>query len=282
MPIDRSTRTLVAIALFLVAAFLVMDYVIEGAAPLTYWLPLVLFLAGLTLALFNRVVPSDERAVTPSQPAETRQFTFVSGEPEMRVASASVGPETVPYPGPPESSSVASSPDDDDPGKPPLPEGEEDVPPPEPKEQLVSDLSAAPPQPDQADLNEPETVEAMASDVADPDAPAAGAEPEAEPAEPPLEEIPEPEPAAPAEPDDLTQITGIGPKTATVLHNAGVDTYAQLAAKTEDELWEILNNAGLRLAQGLATWNEQAAFLARGDVDGLEAWRGEQRKASSG
>lgn len=94
-------------------------------------------------------------------------------------------------------------------------------------------------------------------------APAAAVEAEAEPT------LPEPEtPSAPAGPDDLTVIEGIGPKTASVLIEAGIGTYAQLAAADPAEIERVIRAAGLRLGDP-ATWPEQAALAARGDWDGL-------------
>ena len=49
----------------------------------------------------------------------------------------------------------------------------------------------------------------------------------------------ETEPAQPASPDDLEVISGIGPATARRLNEAGITTYAQLAAMTPGELDQI-------------------------------------------
>jgi predicted flap endonuclease-1-like 5' DNA nuclease len=60
--------------------------------------------------------------------------------------------------------------------------------------------------------------------------------------------------------DNLTKISGIGPKTATVLASAGITTYAQLAAATEGGLREILESAGPRYRLlDPTTWPDQAA-----------------------
>ena len=61
--------------------------------------------------------------------------------------------------------------------------------------------------------------------------------------------------------DDLTQITGIGPKTATVLKDAGIMNYDQLAAMTTDQIKQILTDAGAR--GNPETWPEQAATLSK-------------------
>ena len=81
------------------------------------------------------------------------------------------------------------------------------------------------------------------------------------------------EPEPPVEPDDLKRIEGIGPKLSSVLQEAGIVTYAQLAAASPEELEQILEEADprlLRLAQP-ANWKEQAALAAAGEWEALEA-----------
>ena len=52
-------------------------------------------------------------------------------------------------------------------------------------------------------------------------------------------------PAAPAAaPDDLTQISGIGPRLASILSRGGVTTYSQLEQMSPDELKEIIALGG--------------------------------------
>ncbi|MCS7069891.1 MAG: ATP synthase F1 subunit gamma, partial [Anaerolinea sp.] len=75
--------------------------------------------------------------------------------------------------------------------------------------------------------------------------------------------------------DDLTVIEGIGPKISAILKAAGIATYADLAAATEERLREILSTAGLRLAPSLPTWPRQAAIAARGAWDELKALQGQ-------
>ena len=83
------------------------------------------------------------------------------------------------------------------------------------------------------------------------------------------------EPAArgplPGAADDLKLIEGIGPKIASVLQEAGVGTFAALAAADADRLQAILREADprlLRLADP-ATWPEQARLAAAGEWDAL-------------
>ena len=90
----------------------------------------------------------------------------------------------------------------------------------------------------------------------------------------PKPEIEAPEP--PAKPDDLKRIEGIGPKFSSVLQEAGILTFAQLADATPDQLEGILEAADprlLRLAHP-ASWPEQAALAAAGEWEALEALQG--------
>jgi len=62
-------------------------------------------------------------------------------------------------------------------------------------------------------------------------------------------------------PDNLRLIEGIGPKISGVLADAGIITFAQLAATEVDRLRQILADAGVRIAYP-DTWPEQAALAA--------------------
>lgn len=85
-----------------------------------------------------------------------------------------------------------------------------------------------------------------------------------------MEEMVAAEPPPPVRPDDLTIIEGIGPKIASVLQAAGISTFSQLAEADLGHLNQILQNAGLRLADA-ETWPEQARLAAEGKWDELEA-----------
>ena len=113
---------------------------------------------------------------------------------------------------------------------------------------------------------------------------AAPIEIEAQPPEPEVEaeevvdevELETKAPEPPAEPDDLRRIEGIGPKLSSVLQEAGIVTFAQLAAASPDQLEQILEAADprlLRLAKP-ASWPEQAALAATGEWEALEALQG--------
>lgn len=73
----------------------------------------------------------------------------------------------------------------------------------------------------------------------------------------------------PQEPDDLTKIEGIGPKTSSVFQEAGVTTFAQLAGSNLEDLKMILKEAGLRLGDP-TTWAEQAQLAANSEWEALE------------
>ena len=100
-------------------------------------------------------------------------------------------------------------------------------------------------------------------------------EPEAavEAVEPPSPPGPAPEPAAPLPADDLKRIEGIGPKIASVLQEAGISTFAQLADTEVERLRDILEASDprlLRLADP-TSWPEQASLAAAGEWEALSA-----------
>ena len=69
--------------------------------------------------------------------------------------------------------------------------------------------------------------------------------------------------------DDLAIVEGIGPKINSILHQAGIRTFAQLAEAAPERLEEILRGAGLRLANP-ETWPDQARLAAAGEWNKLE------------
>lgn len=103
-------------------------------------------------------------------------------------------------------------------------------------------------------------------------------EPKAEPAPKPAakapEPEPEPEPEPAAEPDDLTLIEGIGPKSAEALAAAGITTYAQVAATSPADLEKAIKDRKVRLVGSAETWPEQARIAAGGDLTALEQYQG--------
>lgn len=65
-------------------------------------------------------------------------------------------------------------------------------------------------------------------------------------------------------PDDLTVMTGIGPKMAALLAEKGVTTFAQIAAWTEDEIAVLDKELKLMGRVGREAWVAQAKRLAGG------------------
>ncbi len=76
--------------------------------------------------------------------------------------------------------------------------------------------------------------------------------------------------------DDLTKVEGIGPKVAGIFAEAGIGSFADLAAKTPEELKAILTPHGGRYA-GMTTdtWPKQAGLAAEGKWDELKKWQDE-------
>jgi len=114
-------------------------------------------------------------------------------------------------------------------------------------------------------------------------APAKAAKKEAPKAEAPKAEEKE-APKAKAKPkaakadgvDKLNKIEGIGPKIASVLNEAGINTFAELSEKSPEEIREILDNAeGNFKAHNPGTWPKQAGMAAAGNWDELKAWQDE-------
>jgi len=76
--------------------------------------------------------------------------------------------------------------------------------------------------------------------------------------------------------DKLNKIEGIGPKIATVLNEAGVDSFATLATKSAEDIRAILDAAeGNFKAHDPGTWPKQAEMAAAGNWDELKAWQDE-------
>ncbi|WP_372936593.1 50S ribosomal protein L21 [Seonamhaeicola sp.] len=73
--------------------------------------------------------------------------------------------------------------------------------------------------------------------------------------------------------DDLKKIEGIGPKIASTLVEAGIATFADLAASTPEKISEII--ADVRGNHVTDTWPEQAKLAAEGKWDELKKWQDE-------
>jgi predicted flap endonuclease-1-like 5' DNA nuclease len=93
-------------------------------------------------------------------------------------------------------------------------------------------------------------------------------EAEATPAEEPAKAAEAPAPAA-AKADDLTQLAGVGAKSAEALNAAGLNTYAALADASEPAVREALHASHIVARANVSTWPMQASFAAKGDWQGL-------------
>jgi predicted flap endonuclease-1-like 5' DNA nuclease len=76
----------------------------------------------------------------------------------------------------------------------------------------------------------------------------------------------------PTEPDDLTRMSGIGPRMEVLLNEGGVMTYDQLAHSKPEELRVIVARGGALPPASMSTWPAQAAFAAKDDWHGLEGY----------
>ena len=76
------------------------------------------------------------------------------------------------------------------------------------------------------------------------------------------------------ESDDLTKVEGIGPKISEIFQNSGINSFEDLADKSEDELNVILAAAGSKFAsKNPASWPKQAKMAADGKWDELKEWQ---------
>ena len=72
--------------------------------------------------------------------------------------------------------------------------------------------------------------------------------------------------------DDLTRLTGIGPKLAEAMKAAGICTYAQLTTMSVEDVNQALAGSNIRYNKASAeSWAEQATLAAAGDWKGLKA-----------
>ena len=70
-------------------------------------------------------------------------------------------------------------------------------------------------------------------------------------------------PKAAAKGDDLTKLTGVGPKLAEILNEAGLNSFADVAGTSVEKFKEILEAAGSRYAsKDPQPWIEEAKGLA--------------------
>ena len=80
--------------------------------------------------------------------------------------------------------------------------------------------------------------------------------------------------------DDLTQLSGVGPKAAEALAKAGIATYASLAEANEPQVRHALHESDMTPPAGVGTWPMQASFAARGDWQGLQRYNQKRTRAT--
>ncbi len=80
-----------------------------------------------------------------------------------------------------------------------------------------------------------------------------------------------------AKADDLKKIEGVGPKIASILSEAGYETFAKLAKADPEKIREILlEKGGKRYAMhNPETWPKQAELAAAGKWEELKKWQDE-------
>ena len=130
---------------------------------------------------------------------------------------------------------------------------------------------------EEASTNEEEAPVDVAPEAEEPKAEEAPVEEAPAAEEPKVVEAPKAETEIVAEAkDDLRKIEGIGPKIATLLNDAGIFTFAELAATEASKVKEILVAAGSRYGfHDPTTWPEQAKMAAEGRWDDLKKWQDE-------
>lgn len=72
------------------------------------------------------------------------------------------------------------------------------------------------------------------------------------------------------EPDDLTQIEGIGPMLRSILNAEGIKTFESLAEHSPAQLTRIVEAADFKAPFDPSSWPEQADLAAKGDWEALE------------
>ena len=69
--------------------------------------------------------------------------------------------------------------------------------------------------------------------------------------------------------DNLKRVEGIGPRIASLLQEASITTFVELAATDVSRLEQILRDANITIADP-GTWPEQANLAASGEWDRLK------------
>ena len=310
MQLDRTTRIFLAVLALVAALLIAVNRIVDRAPLQDWWLAGLLFLISAALwvwlwqekideeqaqALALReqvgdVLPRSQDWVISKDPAvptaESAPAIAAQAEAELDAGDADVIPEAVTT----DADTIADAVDAEEPGA----EDDEEV----PGSVVESADEAEPrgiPMAEAATVEEAEElaraklkgkptgeVQPIEKEKAEADEPEAVIEPEPETdTEPESAPVPVSAPEAAsdteAEPeaDDLQRVDGIGPKYKKTLMDAGITTFAKLAASTDEELETIVSGASMTRPPTLDTWREQASLAAKGDWDGLEKLQGE-------
>lgn len=278
---DRAVVEIPAAGLIISALLTGMNLAVRRAPFGDWWVPLGLAAVGVGLVWVTRPRAARASAVESSeQPIRTYTITRADVEQPAPEKPNTIDPQPAPVPG----HTVRTEHADQDAGallegettngpEPGEDKGEEAVAETEP----VLDKTAAPQQPYEVESTGGIlTPEAVSDAVETPDpaehTPGTGPVEQADPAV-----AAQVEASNVPEPDDLLLIHGIGPKINAALVSAGVRTFADLAAADEQRLLDILTEANVRFIDKPSFWIAQAAYAARGDMDGLRRYVAEQR-----
>lgn len=295
MPLDRSTRTLIAALLWVAAGFIIMNTVVGGSTLNDWALALLFIIVGAAVYFFP------ERAVQPGR----EESMGTQERSDMMAASSALSPVPPELHDPVENIGTTLTLTMEEVGEISEPPGESIshtkqtspglvTPPAAPlvtptvtSPPIVEELPVTVTQGDTESMDTQERSDAMAAEsIASPvpaelhdpvenisATPTARLEEADEISGPPSESVHRLAAKPSAQADDLTIVEGIGPKMSAALVAAGIDTFARLAASNEVELRSAIAAAGMRFSPSLPTWPEQAAYAARGDWDGLRAFQ---------
>ncbi len=304
----RSSRTVFAVMLITAALMAATNYAVRGAALTAWWLPAALFLGGLVLAFpsvtFARstpvsAAPSPVGHPTAAEIAEQVRHLPPVDEPPITTETDMIGqdpdaPIHVEFHETDHTHEIPTLGVDPD-AESDLPESEHPAEPgeiPDEKPELRDPQRFdSPGTTRKTTADEGTTVDSSGTRQAiTPEQPAPTAEPpNIRYGTPDVTKEPGDTSAAIAPnsgesltTDDLVKLDGIGARIAGVLIEAGIDTYAKLAAVSEERLREILTAAGIRLVPTIGTWAEQAALASKGDWAELKRLIADRKASRSG
>jgi predicted flap endonuclease-1-like 5' DNA nuclease len=86
---------------------------------------------------------------------------------------------------------------------------------------------------------------------------------------------------AEVEPDDLTNLVGIGPKANKALIAAGITSYKALAGASEPQLRKALHDKDMLAPTNIGTWPMQADYALKGDWRGLGKYNAKAAKGKA-